>query len=68
MVIPLHAGSPQGAIIDPQEPILNAIAFQNLGVLQPEFFVDDVRLFPSAIFADGFESGELTAWSGSVPR
>jgi hypothetical protein len=33
----------------------------------PIVLVDDLRLVPASIFADGFESGDTTAWTTSVP-
>lgn len=31
------------------------------------WYIDDVQLAPPSIFDDGFESGDLTTWSSSVP-
>jgi hypothetical protein len=35
--------------------------------LNSNFFVDDVAFDVSGIFSDGFESGDTSAWSNSVP-
>jgi hypothetical protein len=37
---------PLEAIVDPQEPIINGIAFQNMGMGQGVFYLDDIRLVP----------------------
>jgi hypothetical protein len=41
------------------------VSVTNLGA--PVVLVDDLRLVPAAVFADGFESGDTAAWTTSVP-
>lgn len=38
---------PLTAIVNPQEPIINGIAFQNMGMPQDVFFLDDISLTPA---------------------
>ncbi len=37
---------PLEAIVDPKEPIINGIAFQNMGTSQEVFYLDDIHLIP----------------------
>jgi len=47
--------------------ILCGLALQTPGGLPFEAFVDDLVARESLLFADGFESGDTSVWSGTIP-
>jgi len=51
-------------IADPVEPIINGIAFQNMGMSQAVFYLDDIRLVPEN--TDTVVSVSAASYSGSL--
>ena len=57
--------------IQPPSTIVSAFCSFGFATAQPEdhfvAFLDDLSLTQGPIFADGFESGDVSSWSGAVP-
>lgn len=67
----LQVEIPLARIVDPTEPIVNGIAFQNLEMRQDVFFLDDVTLVPlhpPSLFWRHQKSGDLVLFRMSGPH